>query len=45
MSSPLSEEKKLSVTGFLFLPALCAEEFDELLTSHFARTTNLQGQR
>ena len=30
--------------GFYFSQLLRAEEFDELLTRHFARTTDLQGQ-
>jgi predicted signal transduction protein with EAL and GGDEF domain len=30
--------------GFYFSHPLRAEEFDELLTRHFARTTDLQGQ-
>jgi diguanylate cyclase (GGDEF)-like protein len=31
--------------GFYFSPPLRAVEFDELLTTHFARSTDLQGQR
>lgn len=30
--------------GFYFSPPLRAPEFDDLLTRHFARTTDLQGQ-
>jgi EAL domain-containing protein (putative c-di-GMP-specific phosphodiesterase class I) len=30
--------------GFYFSQPLRAEEFDELLTRHFTRTTDLQGQ-
>jgi EAL domain-containing protein (putative c-di-GMP-specific phosphodiesterase class I) len=30
--------------GFYFSQPLCAGEFEDLLTRHFARTTDLQGQ-
>src|SRR5580700_6545293 len=30
--------------GFYFSHPLCADDFDDLLTRHFARTTDLQGQ-